>query len=63
MVAWNTDEEHHLFSLFPELLVADLTEGTNDALHSLALFVGKDSNNHTFTAIRVYMPSHRQHAF
>jgi MULE transposase domain len=63
MLAWNTDEERRIFSLFPELLVADLTEGTNNAQRSVALFVGKDSNNQTFTALRVFMPSHRQHAF
>jgi hypothetical protein len=43
--------------------VADLTEGTNNVQCSVAWFVVKDSNNQNFTALHVFMPSHRQHAF
>jgi len=52
LLAWNTDEERRMFSLFPELLVADLTEGTNKSQRSLALLVEKDGNNETFTALQ-----------
>ena len=63
LLAWNTDEERRMFSLFPELISLDLTEGTNNAQRSLALLVAKDANNQTFTALRAFMPSHRTHAF
>ena len=56
-ITWVTDKQHHLFSLFLELLASDVVMGTNAEKWPLAHIAGKTSDNQTFTAIQAYLPS------
>jgi hypothetical protein len=56
-IAWVKGSERRLFELFPELVVADITAGTNNEKRPLFLIVGRDSNLKNFTALRAFLPS------
>ena len=62
-VAWVCDEGLRLLVMFPEVLFMDVTSGTNKEGRGLFLVAGKDSNNHAFTGVRVFLPSEQLWVF
>lgn len=62
-VAWTNNESRNVFSRFSEIMVADVTEGTNNAKRPLFLFSGKTSNQNTFTALWAFLPQQARWAF
>jgi hypothetical protein len=62
-VAWVSEDERRLFELFPEVTFWDSAQKTNCEKRPLFLACGKDSENHTFTYLRAFMPSECQWVF
>ena len=51
-VAWVRDDEKRLFELFPEVLMIDVTFGTNNEGRPLGITAAFDSDMKSFTPIR-----------
>ena len=62
-VAWCRDDERRLFELYPEVLLFDVTFGTNREGRPLGMSCAFDQNMNTFIPVRVYMPSECQWVF
>jgi hypothetical protein len=62
-VAWTDDETRKVFARFSEVMVADVTEGTNNAKRPLFLLSGKTSNRNTYTALWAFLPQQARWAF
>jgi hypothetical protein len=62
-VAWTDNESRRIFARYSEIMVADVTEGTNNAKRPLFLFSGKTSNQNTFTALWAFLPQQSRWAF
>ena len=62
-IAWITDTERRLVSMFPEVLYMDVTSQTNNEKRGLFLVAGKDGNGEAFTALRIYLPSEQKWVF
>ena len=62
-VAWCRDDERRLFELYPEVLLFDVTFGTNREGRPLGMSCAFDQNMNTFVPVRVYMPSECQWVF
>jgi hypothetical protein len=56
-VAWVRADEKRLFELYPEVLMIDVTYGTNSEGRPLGLTACFDPDMKSFTPIRVFMPS------
>ena len=56
-VAWVRADEKRLFELYPEVLMIDVTYGTNSEGRPLGLTACFDPNMKSFTPLRVFMPS------
>ena len=56
-VAWITDQERRLVTLYPEVLASDVTEQTNREKRSLLLVAGLTANMESFTVCRALLPS------
>ena len=62
-VAWCCDDERCLHELYPEVLLFDVTFGTNREGRPLGMSCAFDQNMNTFVPVRVYMPSECQWVF
>ena len=62
-VAWCRNDERKLFEQFPEVLMLDVTFGTNAETRPLGLTASIDGNMNLFTPVRVFMPSQCQWVF
>ena len=62
-VVWVRNDEKRLFELFPEVLMMDVTFGTNSEGRPLAVTAAFDSFLKTFTPIRAFLPSECQWVF
>ena len=56
-VAWITDQERRLVTLYPEVLASDVTEQTNKEKRSLLVVAGLTANMESFTVCRALLPS------
>ena len=56
-VAWTRADERRLFELFPEVLVVDVTFGTNDEARPQWGSAAFDGNMKVFTPVRAFLPS------
>jgi hypothetical protein len=61
-VAWCREDERQLFELFPEVLMFDVTFGTNTESRPLGVSASMDGNDNmnVFTPFRMFMPSQCQ---
>jgi hypothetical protein len=55
--AWARNDERRLFEMFPEVLMFDVTAGTNSEGRPLGCTASPDGNMKVFTPVRVFMPS------
>jgi hypothetical protein len=62
-VVWVREDERRLFELFPEVLMLDITFGTNSEGRPLAVTASFDSFLKSFTPIRAFLPSECQWVF
>ncbi|EEC42816.1 predicted protein [Phaeodactylum tricornutum CCAP 1055/1] len=62
-VAWTDNKSRKLFARFSEIMVADVTKGTNNSKRPLFLSLGKTSNQNTFTALWAFLPQQARWAF
>jgi hypothetical protein len=62
-VVWVRADEQRLFELFPEVLMLDVTFGTNCEGRPLAVTASFDSFLKSFTPIRAFLPSECQWVF
>ena len=56
-VAWCREDERQLFEMFPEVLMFDVTYGTNTEARPLGVSASTNANMEVFTPFRVFMPS------
>jgi len=56
-VAWARADEKRLFELHPEVFMIDVTFGTNCEGRPLGMTAAVDSNMHSFTPLRAFLPS------
>jgi MULE transposase domain/SWIM zinc finger len=56
-IAWMTEEELRIVSMYPEVLASDVTEQTNKEKRSLVMLAGLTSAMKSFTACRAFLPS------
>ena len=56
-VAWVRADEKLLFEIYPEVLMIDVTYGTNSECRPLGLTACVDADMRSFTPLRVFMPS------
>ena len=61
--AWVRSDERRLFELYPEILMVDVTHGTNSEARPLFIAASLDANMKTFTPIRAFLPSECQWVF
>jgi hypothetical protein len=62
-VIWVREDEKRLFELFPEVLMLDVTFGTNSEGRPLAVTASFDASLKTFSPIRAFLPSECQWVF
>ena len=62
-LAWVMDTDRKFFELYPEILMIDVTENTNNEKRPMLLVVGKDADGTTFVVMRVYLPHQRRWIF
>ena len=62
-VAWCREDERKLFEMFPEVIMFDVTHGTNSEGRPLGVSSSCDGNMEVFTPFRVFMPSECQWVF
>jgi hypothetical protein len=56
-VAWVRNDEKRLFELYPEVLMMDVTYGTNAEGRPLLVTAAFDSDMRSFTPLRAFLPS------
>ena len=56
-VAWCRTDEKRLFELFPEVLMFDVTFGTNYEHRPLGMTASPDGDMNVFTPVRAFLPS------
>jgi hypothetical protein len=56
-VAWVREDEKRLFELFPEVLMVDVTYGTNNEGRPLLVSAAFDKDMKSFTPLRAFLPS------
>ena len=56
-VAWVREDEKRLFELFPEVLMVDVTFGTNNEGRPLFVSAAFDKDMKSFTPLRAFLPS------
>jgi hypothetical protein len=62
-IAWVRSDERRLFELFPEILMLDVTFGTNNEGRPLGVSASTDGELKTFTPVRAFLPSECQWVF
>jgi hypothetical protein len=62
-VAWARVDEAQLFEQFPEVLMFDVTMGTNNEGRPLGISLSIDGNMEVFTPFRVFLPAQTKFAF
>jgi hypothetical protein len=62
-IAWVRSDERRLFELFPEVLMLDVTFGTNNEGRPLCVSASTDAELKTFTPVRAFLPSECQWVF
>ena len=62
-VAWVRDDERRLFELYPEVLMMDVTYGTNREGRPLGTSCSFDQNMNIFSPFRAFLPSECQWVF
>ena len=62
-VAWSRCDEIRLFELFPEVLMFDVTNGTNNEFRPQIMTCSIDGHNKAFTPVRGFLPSQCQWVF
>ena len=55
--AWINPKELYLLEAFPEVIIIDTTEKTNNEKRPLLTAGGKDSNGNMFIFLQVFMPN------
>ena len=61
--AWVNPKELYLLEAFPEVIMIDTTEKTNNEKRPLLTAAGKDSNGNMFIFLRVFMPNQQSWMF
>ena len=61
--AWVNPKELVLLEAFPEVIMIDTTEKTNNEKRPLLTAGGKDSNGNMFIFLRVFMPNQQSWMF
>ena len=61
--AWVNPKELYLLEAFPEVIMVDTTEKTNNEKRPLLTAGGKDSNGNMFIFLRVFMPNQQSWMF
>ena len=61
--AWVNPKELYLLQAFPEVIMIDTTEKTNNEKRPLLTAGGKDSNGNMFIFLRVFMPNQQSWMF
>ena len=61
--AWVNPKELYLLDAFPEVIMVDTTEKTNNEKRPLLTAGGKDSNGNMFIFLRVFMPNQQSWMF
>ena len=61
--AWVNPKELFLLEAFPEVIMVDTTEKTNNEKIPLLTAGGKDSNGNMFIFLRVFMPNQQSWMF
>ena len=61
--AWVNPKELYLLQVFPEVIMIDTTEKTNNEKRHLLTAGGKDSNGKMFIFLRVFMPNQQSWMF
>ena len=56
-VAWCREDERRLFELYPEVLMFDVTFGTNNEGRPMGVTACPDGNMNVFTPVRAFLPS------
>ena len=56
-VAWIHEKEKHLFVLFPQVLMSDITNGTNFEKRPFFHVMGCDRYNRFLMSLKCFMPS------
>ena len=56
-VAWCREDELPLFDLYPEVLMFDVTFGTNNEGRPMGITASPDGDMNVFTPIRAFLPS------
>lgn len=59
-LAWCREDEARLFEMFPEVLMFDVTHGTNNEKRPLGIFASIDQNFEVCTPMRIFMPNECQ---
>ena len=62
-IAWVIPCEKRIFELFPEVVLVDTTQGTNNEDRPLLTMTGKDSNGKMFTFLRAFMPNEKSWSY
>ena len=62
-IAWAIPCERRLFEMFPEVIVFDTTNKTNNESRLLLTMAGKDSNGKMFTFLRAFLPNEKGWVF
>ena len=60
---WKAPPEQRLFRMFSDVLHIDCTADTNIESHPLLSVTGRDSNDHMFSVIRVFLSNERNWVF
>jgi MULE transposase domain/SWIM zinc finger len=60
---WTSDPQRRLYTLFPEVTAADVTEQTNKEKRPLLLLGGLTSDNESFTFCQAFLPSQQKWVF
>ena len=55
--AWIHEKEKHLFDLFPQVLMSDITNGTNSEKRPFCMVLGCDRDNKYPMFLKCFMPS------
>ena len=62
-IAWVIPCEKRLFEMFPQVVLVDTTNDTNNEGRPLLTMTGKDSNGKMFTFLRAFLPNEKGWVF
>ena len=62
-LAWVMETDRRYFKLYPEVIMIDIIENTNNEKRPMLLVVAKDADGETFVVMRVYLPQQRRWIF